>query len=132
MSVGQIKLGYQHLSILKMSLGWIVSGKYKQHTSNKAQVCSVNDNTNYLDSLVKCFWALEQVPEISKASSACERNFKQTIHRLASDRFTVKLPFKMDPNGLGFPQISCVEALTRKESRVTCHVSRIYERVPHF
>jgi len=48
---------------------------------------------------------------------------------ISSGRFEVKLPFKMYLSCLG---LSCVEAQTRKESRVTRHVSRIYERVPHF
>jgi len=107
-SVGQIKLGSHHSSIQKTSLVYIVSGKYTQQALNSATHLSVTvtDNISSFDSLVERFWNLEQVTESSKAiytaeQVACEQHFKETVKRLASGRFEVKLPFKRNPNVLG-------------------------------
>jgi len=81
----------------KNLLGWIVSGKYTQQRSNRAQVCSVtvHENIGSLDSLVECFWSKA---DYTAEQVACEQHFERTVHSLSSGRFEVKLPFKRDPS----------------------------------
>jgi len=138
LSVGQIKLGSHHSSIQKTSLVYIVSGKYTQQALNSATHLSVTvtDNISSFDSLVERFWNLEQVTESSKAvyaaeQVACEQHFKETVKRLASGRFEVKLPFKRNPNVLGLSFETAKRRFLALERKVN-HDAKLHDMYQEF
>ncbi|XP_065368808.1 uncharacterized protein LOC135961242 [Calliphora vicina] len=106
--VGQIKLNPNIPTLQKTLLGWIVSGKYKELKHFNKNVChlsSLTENEDSLDSIVRRFWELEEIPReanvLSIEHQECEKSFSKSVQRLPSGRFKVALPFKADPNTLG-------------------------------
>ncbi|XP_074028529.1 uncharacterized protein [Leptinotarsa decemlineata] len=77
--------------------GWILMGSIPNPSSSELLTslhCSCNPN---LDSTLKRFWELEEVPRICKSSpedSVCEDIFSKTVSRTASGRYIVSLPFR--------------------------------------
>ncbi|UYV78442.1 hypothetical protein LAZ67_16001387 [Cordylochernes scorpioides] len=88
-----------HLIALNTKLGWLVSGRI--HSTIKSNTSVINHCTTELDSSIRKFWELEDVP-ISKAQlgtkKACEILFKSNLKRDIEGRYSVNLPFKSTPN----------------------------------
>ncbi|XP_037820766.1 uncharacterized protein LOC119609849 [Lucilia sericata] len=110
MLLGKIKLGPTLPILQKTLLGWIVSGTYGvDNYSKQSLLCQITLNEKErkleaLDSLVRKFWELEQIPMCSRMTEEqilCERYYDRTTRRLIDGRFEVRLPFKTDPKILG-------------------------------
>ncbi|XP_046807525.1 uncharacterized protein LOC124420040 [Lucilia cuprina] len=106
--VGQIKLNPNIPTLQKTLLGWIVSGKYKEvkhFIKNLCHLSTLNENEDSLDSIVRRFWELEEIPReanvLSLEQQECEKSFMKSVQRMPSGRFKVALPFKANPNTLG-------------------------------
>ncbi|UYV61696.1 hypothetical protein LAZ67_1005939, partial [Cordylochernes scorpioides] len=88
-----------HPIALNTKLGWLVSGRI--HSNIKSNTSVINHCTTELDSSIRKFWELEDVP-ISKAQlgtkKACEILFKSNLQRDIEGRYSVNLPFKSTPN----------------------------------
>ncbi|UYV82848.1 hypothetical protein LAZ67_22001069, partial [Cordylochernes scorpioides] len=88
-----------HPIALNTKLGWLVSGRI--HSTIKSNTSVINHCTTELDSSIREFWELEDVP-ISKAQlgtkNACEILFKSNLKRDIEGRYSVNLPFKSTPN----------------------------------
>ncbi|UYV61015.1 hypothetical protein LAZ67_1003112 [Cordylochernes scorpioides] len=88
-----------HPIALNTKLGWLVSGRI--HSTIKSNTSVINHCTTELDSSIRKFWELEDVP-ISKAQlgtkNACEILFKSNLKRDIEGRYSVNLPFKSTPN----------------------------------
>ncbi|UYV62386.1 hypothetical protein LAZ67_2000352 [Cordylochernes scorpioides] len=84
-----------HPIALNTKLGWLVSGRI--HSNIKSNTSVINHCTTELDSSIRKFWELEDVP-ISKAQlgtkNACEILFKSNLKRDIEGRYSVNLPFK--------------------------------------
>ena len=70
-------------------LGWVISGTVHKKVSRVNQThCNF---TQTLDSDLKRFWELEEIPEthnnLTKDESACENLFKETTTRDVKGRF---------------------------------------------
>nr|XP_034194811.1 uncharacterized protein LOC117611031 [Osmia lignaria] len=68
--------------------------------SSKAVVhslhCQTDDSTNRL---LRRFWELEELqPPLSPEDRECERHFRETHYRDETGRYSVHLPFKLDPS----------------------------------
>ncbi|KAH8320190.1 hypothetical protein KR059_011228, partial [Drosophila kikkawai] len=106
---GQIK--QKNTLILQNTVfGWVVSGRYRSKDHQRTEVCSMVSTVNEsgpLEKLVKRFWELEQVPNVSEdkrytpEEMLCEKIFRETVVRLPSGRLQVSLPFKSSPTCLG-------------------------------
>ncbi|UYV62297.1 hypothetical protein LAZ67_2000060, partial [Cordylochernes scorpioides] len=88
-----------HPIALNTKLGWLVSGRI--HSTIKSNTSVINHCTTELDSSIRKFWELEDVP-ISKAQlgtkNACEILSKSNLKRDIEGRYSVNLPFKSTPN----------------------------------
>ncbi|XP_052738240.1 uncharacterized protein LOC128198203 [Bicyclus anynana] len=87
-------------------LGWVISGPI--HTSTNLRINNqVSCNlTSSLDSQLKRFWELEEIPSSgSKMLTAdeltCEQIFLSTHHREPDGRFSVRIPLKEPADVLG-------------------------------
>ncbi|XP_065361988.1 uncharacterized protein LOC135955564 [Calliphora vicina] len=109
LSVGQIKLGPSLPTLQKTLLGWIVSGKCESDSpENVSKICNVVTESHYsddtLDSVVRRFWELEEIPQrslLTEEQKNCEEHYNANTLRLPNGRFQVKLPFKSNPSKLG-------------------------------
>ncbi|XP_061393091.1 uncharacterized protein LOC133328547, partial [Musca vetustissima] len=107
--VGQIKSNPSYPVLQKTSLGWIVAGKYDESKGSNSGVCHLNvaiENDETIDTIVKKFWELEEIPNNcakirSEEHQKCEEHFQKYVRRLSSGRFQVSLPFKEDVRLLG-------------------------------
>ncbi|XP_076545268.1 uncharacterized protein LOC143305457 [Osmia lignaria lignaria] len=88
----------------RMPLGWVLMGPVSdaKRTSSKAVVhslhCQTDDSTNRL---LRRFWELEELheqPPLSPEDRECERHFRETHYRDETGRYSVHLPFKLDPS----------------------------------
>ncbi|XP_059062082.1 uncharacterized protein LOC131854916 [Achroia grisella] len=89
--------------IQNTKLGWIISGPIYTHTPKYSQVsCNF---THTLDSQLRKFWELEELPRVTNVLSieqrACEERFTSTTTRTEEGRFCVRIPFKDSPKLLG-------------------------------
>ncbi|KAJ8977406.1 hypothetical protein NQ317_003187 [Molorchus minor] len=90
---------------IETTLGFVVMGE--------APVLSSSTNSTYnfcltleppLESLIKKFWEVEDIPSTSLVSpedEECEKLFRSSYSRDSSGRYTVALPFKINPSFLG-------------------------------
>ncbi|XP_044729531.1 uncharacterized protein LOC123292882 [Chrysoperla carnea] len=84
-------------------LGYVVMGEVPT-CSDTTTTQNFYAITTPVESLVKRFWELEEVPESSSPNPEdmeCEKIFTSTITRESSGRYTVCLPFKENPQRLG-------------------------------
>ncbi|KAJ8984268.1 hypothetical protein NQ317_009752 [Molorchus minor] len=80
---------------LNTVFGWILSGKYK--SQNPQINCFINTLDTSLESVLKSFWQLEEVPKkitMSADDSLCEKIFSESHSRNTTGRYVVALPFK--------------------------------------
>ena len=92
MCIGQIKLGPGLPVLQNTSLGWIVIGRYCQSKDSfNSKIFHINtsigDGSN-IDSIVRKFWELEELPTestqiYSEEHEKCENEFKTSVRRLA-------------------------------------------------
>jgi len=58
-----------------------------------------------IDTALQKFWPVEDLPPKAKdhipEQEPCEQHFQKNTQRMSSGRFSVRLPFKSDPNTLG-------------------------------
>jgi len=98
-----------NLVALPTLLGYVIAGK----TNKTVTVSSVDKESNSfvllednssLENLVQNFLKIEEVPEtynLSPDDFECEKHFVSTYFRNDTGRYTVSLPFKIDPVNLG-------------------------------
>ncbi|UYV70186.1 hypothetical protein LAZ67_7002112 [Cordylochernes scorpioides] len=112
-----------HPIALNTKLGWLVSGRI--HSTIKSNTSVINHCTTELDSSIRKFWELEDVP-ISKAQlgtkNACEILFKSNIKRDIEGRYSVNLPFKSTPN-LGDSRSQALRRFFNLEKRLQANPS---------
>ncbi|KAI8115963.1 hypothetical protein CVS40_11892 [Lucilia cuprina] len=87
--VGQIKLNPNIPTLQKTHLGWVDSGKYKElkhFNKNLCHLSTLNENEDSLDSIVRRFWELEEIPReanvLTLEHRECEKNFMKSGYRL--------------------------------------------------
>ena len=99
----KLKVPKQTIQLRQTSLGWIVVGKLNINESVE-DVSTIALTTN-LESTLEKFWHTEEPPSSkpkwTKEQEECEHIFIQTTIKNPTGPFTVYLPFKMDPKGLG-------------------------------
>ncbi|XP_052755676.1 uncharacterized protein LOC128201782 [Galleria mellonella] len=94
-------------------LGWIISGpiEFNTHNINTSVQCNF---TQSIDTQLRRFWELEDVPKTSDIQTdeerSCEEAFIRTTTRNSDGRFCVSLPLKQSPSVLG-------ESLSQAERR---------------
>ncbi|UYV85166.1 hypothetical protein LAZ67_X004794 [Cordylochernes scorpioides] len=112
-----------HPIALNTKLGWLVSGRI--HSNIKSNTSVINHCTTELDSSIRKFWELEDVP-ISKAQlgtkNACEILFKSNLKRDIEGRYSVNLPFKSTPN-LGDSRSQALRRFFNLEKRLQANPS---------
>ncbi|UYV60592.1 hypothetical protein LAZ67_1001615 [Cordylochernes scorpioides] len=112
-----------HPIALNTKLGWLVSGRI--HSNIKSKTSVINHCTTELDSSIRKFWELEDVP-ISKAQlgtkNACEILFKSDLKRDIEGRYSVNLPFKSTPN-LGDSRSQALRRFFNLEKRLQANPS---------
>lgn len=82
--------------------GFVIMGKLSSETRNTPQCItlfsSINNNDILsLDSSLKRFWEIEEIPKtnfISPEDELCEKIFTETVSRNSDGRYIVHLPFK--------------------------------------
>lgn len=78
--------------------GWIVMGKIKDSQYSTPSINTLlTTHESSLENSIKKFWALEEVPSVSKFSSddlAAEERFKNTTFKNSEGKYVVELPFK--------------------------------------
>lgn len=83
-------------------LGWIVSGPILNTRYSTQIQCNFS---NSLESQLKMFWELEEVPKVRDAQTeeerACEDHFNRNTTRNSDGRFCVRIPLKQSPDVLG-------------------------------
>ncbi|KAJ8909471.1 hypothetical protein NQ315_012784 [Exocentrus adspersus] len=83
--------------------GWILMGTVQSNTYLNTNTTSLFAHTadtdlSFLDSSIKRFWELEEVPtykSVSPDDELCETIFKNTHFRTETGRYVVELPFKL-------------------------------------
>ncbi|BET00202.1 Pao retrotransposon peptidase [Nesidiocoris tenuis] len=106
---------------IETTLGYVVMGRAAVDSSAGAAVCLFVQDS--LDTLVKKFWSLEEVPVrrlLSPDEVKCEELFNSSYSRDDEGRFTVRLPFRLPPEMLGSSlsvAASRFRSLERKFSR---------------
>ncbi|UYV80836.1 hypothetical protein LAZ67_19001928 [Cordylochernes scorpioides] len=112
-----------HPIALNTKLGWLVSGRI--HSNIKSNTSVINHCTTELDSSIRKFWELEDVP-ISKAQlgtkNACEILFKSDLKRDIEGRYSVNLPFKSTPK-LGDSRSQALRRFFNLEKRLQANPS---------
>ncbi|XP_045451260.1 uncharacterized protein LOC123660203 [Melitaea cinxia] len=89
--------------------GWVISGPIHYNSRNQFGHIQCNYSST-LDTLLRQFWELEELPKHQGARTdeeqACENHFVTTTTRNSDGRFCVCIPFKRSPEVLGdtFPQ----------------------------
>lgn len=112
LGLGQVvPLGKGLPIVVLTSFGSVIMGKSPKSSSVTSQngvlaapldasaVALVSSPDDRLCDSVQRFWSLEDVPSVSKMSieeSECEKYFNDTIQRLDSGRYQVRLPFMKD------------------------------------
>lgn len=101
-------------------LGWIISGPISCNVKHsKYSNCNF---TQSIDSQLRKFWELEELPKIqdaySKEERACEDHFIQTTKRDENGRFCVSIPFKIVPDSLGDTYLMAEKRFLALEKRL--------------
>lgn len=108
-------------SALSTVFGWVLTGKVDcQNQSIISSFCVAIDSP--LDQIVKRFWELEQVPQITSSSPddiQCEEIFKSNFHRDNSGRYIVSLPFRGPDPRLGDSRSGALRRFFSLERRFT-------------
>ncbi|XP_055840135.1 uncharacterized protein LOC129907787 isoform X1 [Episyrphus balteatus] len=112
--VGQIKLGPNLPALQNTLFGWVVAGQLpksnNQSTSNRLSFAirdtpQESETDEALSKSLQILWEIEsfncQTDVLSTEERECENHFVSNYSRLESGRFSVRLPFKQNPNLLG-------------------------------
>ncbi|XP_062531657.1 uncharacterized protein LOC134201239 isoform X1 [Bombyx mori] len=107
------------------SLGWIISGPINNsYTQKNTQI----HFTNALDTQLRLFWEIEELPKIRDAQTeeerACEEHFIRTTTRNSEGRFCVRVPLNQSPEVLG-------DSYTQAERRFLALEKRL-QRSPEY
>lgn len=89
--------------LIKTELGWIVCGKVNSQQPNRVLSCNAVTNCEELDSMLKCFWEIEEFSQNKTVltEEECQRHYVENTAFDESGRVKVRLPFKSSPNKLG-------------------------------
>ncbi|XP_070068079.1 uncharacterized protein [Drosophila takahashii] len=110
LTTGKIRQRDSGPTLQNTVFGWVASGSWTVPRPLASSACCMLgtvDETPAVDSLLKKFWEIELVPELTKSQlytpeqAAYEKAFADTIRQHSSGRFIVSLPFKSSPNSLG-------------------------------
>lgn len=94
---GRIVGGANEPVALNTTFGWILSGRIDSKIQMPLQSFLTVNVLESLDSTLKKFWELEELPQANSLSPEevkCENIFKNTVSRSCEGRYTVSLPFK--------------------------------------
>lgn len=123
--------------------GWIIMGKFESSPKVCALVASIDTPLSSLDTLVRRFWDLEEVPESPRLSPddvRAETLYQASLTRNEMGRFIVSLPFKdelpvfPDSRDIAIKRFLCLERKLLKDSelyRQYCDFMRDYLEVQH-
>lgn len=100
---GKIEGGPHEPVALNTKFGWILTGRIQCQSLLTSRVNSFvtslhisNDSLQSLDTTLKNFWTLEDIPQavlLSPADLQCEEFYKKTTYRNNEGRYVVSLPF---------------------------------------
>ncbi|XP_059053188.1 uncharacterized protein LOC131847604 [Achroia grisella] len=103
-------LGPNKPILIKSKLGWLIAGpthsihnSYNKYTNCHHSVSHVEVESN-IDSMLKIFWEIEELPKktvMSKNDKICEQHFIDNTVRLNTGRFCIKLPLTDSTDCLG-------------------------------
>ncbi|XP_058122844.1 uncharacterized protein LOC131293799 [Anopheles ziemanni] len=99
---GRISLGEGMPSLQETEFGWVVSGTAPIAEQSLSVVCSVAIHTNELTTMMRKFFAIEDVgsfPSWTIEERACEDHYAATTSRDQAGRYVVRLPRKSDMIG---------------------------------
>ncbi|XP_058128492.1 uncharacterized protein LOC131292773 [Anopheles ziemanni] len=102
LKTGRISLGEGMPSLQETAFGWVVSGTAQIAEQSLPVVCSVAIHTNELTTMMRKFFAIEDVgsfPSWSIEERACEDHYAATTSRDQAGRYVVRLPRKSDMIG---------------------------------
>lgn len=125
LSVGQIKLASGSIVLQKTRFGWVVSGRVDS-LEPSSTVCHFSQS---LEDSVQKFWEIEDLPVnkiLSPEEEACENHYKQTVNRLPSGRYTVRLPFNKHKQMLGESYDIALRRLQRLEKGLAAN-PKVYD-----
>lgn len=106
--------------------GWLLFGLVKSkpvvEQTNSSRFGLFSSKSEHLDSLLKSFWEIEEIPEQLKLTvkeRQAEENFVQSVRRNSEGRYVVDLPFDPDKQTLeiGESRKSALASLFRLETR---------------
>lgn len=90
--------------------GWILMGSTRKQKTNNVKAFTVTTVDCELDKQLKRFWEIEEVPTktiLSQQEEKCQEFYQDTVQRLSTGKYQVKLPFVDTENptlGLSRPQ----------------------------
>lgn len=92
---GRVQGGFNQPIAINTALGWILFGRIAGTASSTSSLFASLELS--LDSTLRRFWEIEEVPRIATSSPEdmlCEKLFSSTHFRESSGRYSVGLPFK--------------------------------------
>lgn len=104
--VGRIKLANGQPTLQKTRLGWVIAGELTVAAPNAKdaqQFCGLTVTQQIHDNMEQ-FWKLEECtekPRFTQEEQACEEHYMRTHKHVAEGRFSLQLPFRVDPAQLG-------------------------------
>ncbi|XP_011859297.1 PREDICTED: uncharacterized protein LOC105556797 [Vollenhovia emeryi] len=113
-------------------LGWVVAGKLSSPSTIATKLCHLSRST--LEDAVRKFWETEELPTrriFSPEEEECEKHYQQTVIRLPSGHYAVKLPFNDNKNRLGESHGLALKRLQGLERRLSAN-AKLYEESRSF
>ncbi|XP_060854866.1 uncharacterized protein LOC132932493 [Metopolophium dirhodum] len=120
--------------------GWIVTGGNNitktdpTQTTTSVITCCTSTTHQRLESQIKNFWKIEEVPRVttmSKQDQLCEDHFLKTFKRNESGRYAVRLPFKETPHSVNNSYDVAVRRLAQVE-RSLLRSPSVYDQYRQF
>ncbi|XP_067641701.1 uncharacterized protein [Eurosta solidaginis] len=103
---GKLSLDGNQCLIVNTLLGWIVGGKYENHSTLQSNACYFTKSLSSpdLSAQLQRFWEIEeykQEQQLSEEHVACEAHYVKNVTYTADNRVQVSLPFIGSPKALG-------------------------------
>ncbi|XP_067634789.1 uncharacterized protein [Eurosta solidaginis] len=103
---GKLSLDGNQCLIVNTLLGWIVGGKYENHSTLRSNACYFTKSLSSpdLSAQLQRFWEIEeykQEQQLSEEHVACEAHYVKNVTYTADNRVQVSLPFIGSPKALG-------------------------------
>lgn len=97
------RLDRENIIFKESKLGWLVSGSLESvQCFNSSFIKISEDSSTSLDSTLRSFWEVENVPHerlMSESESLCERIYNETTTLSTEGKYVVCLPFKHEFKG---------------------------------